>query len=246
MSSKDIVVQATRDLFVHKLPDAVDRWTSTDYRQHNPWVADGPDGLRQFLATQPDGFGYQLARVIADGDMVALHGVYRDTRFGSLVAFDVFRLEEGKLAEHWDALQPVVDWTVGGRTQVDGRIRVTAPERTEATRKIVIGFVETVLMGRQVERLPEFVSSERYAEHNPFRDDGIDGLRAAIEDGGMVQDPHFALAEGEFALTMGEYVKDGERILAYDLFRVEGDKIVEHWDVVGKVPPTSAHGNGLF
>src|SRR5690242_1012827 len=104
MNNKELVLKAAGELFGDKDPSAVDRWVAADYRQHSSLAADGPEALRGLVASLPSGFRYELARVIADGDLVALHGVYHGFAPEPLVAFDLFRVADGKLAEHWDAL----------------------------------------------------------------------------------------------------------------------------------------------
>lgn len=107
MRSKDIVTKAAGELFGQKDPSAVDRWVAADYRQHSSLAADGPEALRRLVSELPEGFRYEGARVIADGDLVALHGTYYGFGPDPLVAFDLFRVDaDGKLAEHWDALTP--------------------------------------------------------------------------------------------------------------------------------------------
>lgn len=120
MDNKELVLTAAGELFGAKDPSAVDRWVAPDYRQHSALIGDGPEALRGLVANLPEGFRYELARVIADGDLVALHGVYHGFGPEPLVAFDLFRVADGKLAEHWDALTPVVAETASGRSQTDG------------------------------------------------------------------------------------------------------------------------------
>lgn len=54
-------------------------------------------------------FRHEEARVIAEGDLVAVHGVYYGFGPNPLVAFDLFRVADVKLAEHWDIVAPVPD-----------------------------------------------------------------------------------------------------------------------------------------
>lgn len=81
------------------------------YIQHNPLAADGPEGLKAFLEFAKEnlsGFKIEFKRVLADGDFVIVHGHARngpDDR-GSAV-MDIFRLENGKVVEHWDVMQPI-------------------------------------------------------------------------------------------------------------------------------------------
>ena len=59
---------------------------------------------------------------------------------------------------------------------------------------------------------------------------------------------HRILAEGNFVLTVCEGRRSGEHVALYDLFRVENDQIVEHWDTTEAVPPLSEwrNDNGKF
>jgi predicted SnoaL-like aldol condensation-catalyzing enzyme len=81
------------------------------YIQHNPLAADGPEGLQAFLEFARDnlsGFKVEFKRVLADGDFVIVHAHATngpDDR-GSAV-MDIFRLEDGKVVEHWDVIQPI-------------------------------------------------------------------------------------------------------------------------------------------
>lgn len=252
MDNKELVVKAGTELFIDRNPGAIDRWWAADYRQHSAMAADGPEALGELVAGLPAGFRYEPARMLADGDLVATHSVYHGFGPDPLVAFDLFRIADGRIAEHWDALQPVVASTASGRSQVDGPAEVTAPEQTEASRAVVVGFVEAVLKGGQVDRITEFISTVQYDQHNPGVADGLDGLGAALKAWGeqgitmQYETLHRSVAEGEFVLTQSEGLLGGKPTAFYDLFRVDGGKIVEHWDVVADIPASLPHGNGLF
>ncbi|GAA1680735.1 nuclear transport factor 2 family protein [Kribbella yunnanensis] len=252
MSAKKIVIQATTELFGAKDPSAVDRWVAADYRQHSALAADGPASLRELVAGLGDDFRYDGARVLADGDLVALHGVYHGFGPEPLVGFDIFRIDaEGKLAEHWDALTPQVTDTTSGRTQVDGPTTVTEPDKTEANRALVTEFAERVLVGADYSILTDFISTETYDQHNPEAADGLAGFGAAAakwaEEGKTLvyKTIHRVIAEGEFVLLQSEG-EFGVPVAYYDLFRVADGKIVEHWDVITPIPATLPHTNGLF
>jgi predicted SnoaL-like aldol condensation-catalyzing enzyme len=58
---------------------------------------------------------------------------------------------------------------------------------------------------------------------------------------------HKVLGEGNFVLTVSEGEFMGKKQVFYDLFSVEKDKIVEHWDVIQEIPTEGlAHNNGMF
>lgn len=81
------------------------------YTQHNPTAPDGPEGLKGFINFLKDKFPNsksEIKRVFADGDYVILHvHAVREpgTRGNAIV--DIFKLENGKVVEHWDAVQPI-------------------------------------------------------------------------------------------------------------------------------------------
>ncbi|MDX3762080.1 nuclear transport factor 2 family protein [Streptomyces sp. AK02-04a] len=252
MSSKEIVLKAAGEMFGDKDPGAVDRWVAADYRQHSSLAADGPEALRQLVEGLSASFRYEGARMIADGDLVALHGTYHGFGPEPLVAFDLFRVDEdGRLAEHWDALTPVVSDTASGRSQTDGPAASSDPDRTEANRRLVAEFAEKVLKGADYSVLTDFISTETYLQHNPEAADGLDGFGAAAakwaEQGKnlVYKTIHKVVAEGDLVLLQSEG-EFGVPVAYWDLFRVADGKIVEHWDVIAPVPAELPHGNGLF
>jgi predicted SnoaL-like aldol condensation-catalyzing enzyme len=251
-NAKNTVLQAAAELFGDKDPSAVDRWVAADYTQHSALAADGPEALRAMVAGLGEDFRYEGARVITDGDLIALHGTYYGFGPDPLVGFDIFRVDaDGKLAEHWDALTPQVKDTVSGRSQTDGAAAVTDPDKTDANRALVAEFAEKVLVGADYSVLTDYISTETYHQHNPEAGDGLDGFGTAVakwaEQGKnlVYKKVHQVIAEGEFVLTQSEG-EFGVPVAYYDLFRVADGKIVEHWDVVAPIPAELPHDNGLF
>jgi predicted SnoaL-like aldol condensation-catalyzing enzyme len=84
------------------------------YIQHNPLAADGPEGLKNFLAFAKQNipnYRTEFKRIFADGDYVIVHAHARanpaDPADRGSAVMDIFRLENGKVVEHWDVVQPV-------------------------------------------------------------------------------------------------------------------------------------------
>ena len=81
------------------------------YIQHNPSAADGPEGLKGFIAFLKDKFPNnksEIKRIFADGDYVIVHvHAVREPGTRGNAIIDIFRLENGKVVEHWDVVQPI-------------------------------------------------------------------------------------------------------------------------------------------
>ena len=251
MDNKELVLQAAGELFGEKDPTAVDRWVAADYKQHSSLIADGPEALRKLVAELPAAFRYEGARVIANGDLVALHGTYHGFGPEPLVAFDLFRVKDGKLAEHWDALTVTVKDTASGRSQTDGPSAPRDLDKTEANRKLVTDFADAVLIDADYSVLTDYISTETYHQHNPEAGDGLDGFGAAAATWAE-QGKHLVykairkvVAEGDFVLLQSEG-EFGVPVAYWDLFRVEDGKIVEHWDIIVPIPGELPHANSLF
>jgi predicted SnoaL-like aldol condensation-catalyzing enzyme len=81
------------------------------YIQHNPLAADGIEGFKKFIEFRSQRFPNarnEIKRALADGDLVMLHAhsVREPGERGSAIV-DIFRLENGRIVEHWDVIQPV-------------------------------------------------------------------------------------------------------------------------------------------
>ena len=90
----------------HKPEEAVERYVGSQYIQHNPQAPDGPEAFVAFVNAFPE-LSVDIRRVIAEGDLVVTHGVVKfSAEDRGTVAVDIFRLDDGKVVEHWDVLQP--------------------------------------------------------------------------------------------------------------------------------------------
>lgn len=111
-ANKALVLKAYQELFGDHDLAALDRYWAKDYVQHNPYMADGTEAVKQYieklgLLNAPK-FKVEFLRVAAEGDIVFLQT--RQPKMGNnpeIVIVDIFRVEKGKIAEHWDVMQPV-------------------------------------------------------------------------------------------------------------------------------------------
>ena len=231
---------------------------NADYIQHNPFI---PTGLEPFIGMLPIlqeyGTYAENVRMFADGNYVFMHNIWKNAQpFGAeeMVAFDIIRVDEnGKIAEHWDALTPLVKETASGRSQTDGPTAAEDLDKTDANKALAVALVEDVLMGKNPNKITEYISAEQYDQHNPGIKDGLSGIIEAVESltaqNNMFKYTkiHKVLGEGNFVLTVSEGQWNNTNNVFYDLFRIENDKVVEHWDVIQPIPTEGlANNNGMF
>lgn len=228
------------------------------YIQHNLAFGTGRDAFVEAvagLAQAPVKTTVKNIRAFEDGDKVFLQTVYNFAGAGDQVAFDIFRFDDdGKIVEHWDNLADVAAPNPSGHTQIDGPVEASDKEKTEANRKVGESFIVDVLQGKNPGKLPEYFDGDAYIQHNTGIADGVSGLGAALEEMGkqgiqMIYDAtHMVLADGDMVLGVSEGSLGGAPTTYYDLFRIEGGKIAEHWDVMETLadPETWANENGKF
>lgn len=89
---------------------AFEAYVAEDYTQHNPGITDGRDAAVALLDPMFSQAGreFRIKQIIVDGDMAVIHvhAIPSPGERGASV-FDMYRLEGGKIVEHWDAIQPV-------------------------------------------------------------------------------------------------------------------------------------------
>lgn len=116
---KALLAQFGAKIFQEKDFAALTSLMRDDYIQHNPLVGQGSKGFQDFFEAwfeaSPD-FRFELKQIVSEGDKVWVYGTYSGTHQGDWLgipatgnaykfdAVDIFRVQDGKLAEHWDVL----------------------------------------------------------------------------------------------------------------------------------------------
>lgn len=103
--NRALVLEAMTALFQRRDASVVERLYAPGYVQHNPGIPQGRAALAELVAQLPPNVYYEPGLVIAEGAYVAIHGRIRGWAPNPQVVVDIFRIEDGRLAEHWDVLQ---------------------------------------------------------------------------------------------------------------------------------------------
>lgn len=234
-SNRQIVLECYRKIIRDLDLSLVDEYVSDNYIQHSPTVKDGKAGLLEmlgFLKTLPkpaERGPSPIIRTIAEDDMVAVH---LDIKFmGQRVAvIDLFRLVDGKIAEHWDVGQALAAGDDGLITMTNGTTVIDGAAEAGTNKQLIKDFYNDEDAGKYL--------AAGYIEHNT--------IRPLLSNIGKDVKLHRIIGEGDFVVAHSEVNKTGNHFARVDIFRIDAGKISEHWSVEQAVPENMAHGNGMF
>lgn len=125
--------------------------------------------------------------------------------------------------------------------------------QTKTAKEITVEFFKMAFTDRQpVKAAEKYISATKYIQHNPEGEDGrdafINGFAQYILTSDYTAEIKRVIAEGDLVVVHahGKATPNGRGEAVVDIFRVEDGKIVEHWDVIQKVPEKSANNNSMF
>lgn len=253
MNAKEVVAAMWEALMTAGDPNAIDTYVDPHYRQHSPYVKDGPEGLRDLLATLRPDYRYELVRIIGNQEFAVMHGIHHNWLNGvftggeAVVGFDMFRVKDDKIAEHWDASIPQLHVSASGRSQLDGPPAVSQPQLTAASQSAGEAYVQTVLIDGQRDKLSTLVRRD-VKQHRPDVDDGLDALQNALAESNQNYDKILhVIAEGEFVAVHASGNVRQQPYSFWDLLRIDDQGLIaEQWQVAAVYPDIVAHDNGPY
>lgn len=247
--------------------DAVDSFLSAAYIEHNPLLPTGREAFKQALAARrqpgavPDTIP-DLVTMLAEGPWVAMalvtHYPEPDGSGNTYTSthFELFRLEDGLIAEHWDSTlfragQQVPAYGAEAAVPVDGvegaaQLAMVQSRDAQlfANKRLVFDLWRHMPEGGREETAVLYMDPI-YIQHNPNAATGRDGVQeyfsrrpdTSIEP--FLEAPLVALiAEGDLVLQVleTERVQNGVeyKVPWFDLFRIQGGLAIEHWDTASK------------
>jgi predicted SnoaL-like aldol condensation-catalyzing enzyme len=246
--NKAVGLRAQTELLVDKDFSALERYWGEDYIQHQPGLRNGLADLKAFKTANVPGATTEILLCLGDRDLVFFHQRVTGFMPVPLGFFDVYRIEDGRIVEHWDAFQPVEGANRSGRSFFDGQLEITDTGQTDATRALALKCVNNVFILEQHDRIADYVDAD-LIQHTPDMSDGIAGLEQRFREsqwftGALTYHAvRRIVAEGDFAAVCSEGAVDGDPHAFYDLFRVAAGRIVEHWSLRQQARPSQFHRN---
>lgn len=121
--NKAIIVDVLTSAFTKRDFAALEKYLAPSYIQHNHYIPPHRAGLQGFIGSLPEGTIYEPGMIVAEGELVMVHGRYSGATPVPLIAVDIFRFEDGLVVEHWDVLQDEVSAsdTVSGNSMFEPR-----------------------------------------------------------------------------------------------------------------------------
>lgn len=230
--NKIIVAEFYKKIVGQRDSSLINPYVREDYIQHSAMGKPGREGLFEmieFLKTLPPSTETvsPVKMLIGDDDMVV---ILLDISFMGkrMLVIDLFKLEDGMLAEHWDAVQEIP------HQQSELRIVSTTAD-TLANKQLVNRFYQEVFINKRKELLNQYLSPD-YITHTE-----------ALETYSYYQlKVHRIIGEDDLVVVQAELVKGDVSFALYDIFRIQNSLIAEHWGIQQQIPSVMLHSNGMF
>ena len=223
------------------------KFTGDTYIQHSTGVPDGIDGIEAmfepFMARYPDR-DIQIKRGFEDGNLVFIH-VYQNLNKGEAewVTMDVFRMDDqDRVIEHWDIIAPFTTNPANPNGAVYGPADTSDLAKTDQNKTTVRAFADQVLVGRDFAQWARFVRDADFAGH----DQSGNGSAAAFQQQVQARQydaPFHLIGQGDLVLIYSKVTCNGDDWAEFDLFRLQDDKIVEHWQNGEAIGPRDQWNN---
>ena len=123
--------------------------------------------------------------------------------------------------------------------------------QVEKNKQLVTTAYQRIFGDLDITGIDEFMSKD-FIQHNPSTPDGQDGVKALVQmlisQGVPKQKIEFkhVVADGDIVFLHSRYEMAGKEWRFIDIYRVENDKLVEHWDAMMQMPEQRAHNNSMF
>lgn len=225
------------------------RILADDYIQHNPVVPSGKENFIAFLEilkTMPktESDTKPTAYLMAEGELVM--GYFKLSFAGQQkLVLDLFRIENGLLAEHWDVIQDIPsDYNLSEINAMETIKQTDKMYPTTQNKQWIKRYHQEVLQQQQYDQINNFVST-KIVLHAPNTTQGITQW-LNHQKGIVITETHKILAEDDMVMTQCTGLIAEEKHVIYAVYRLSNTKIVEQWSIAQVIPEQMMHDNGMI
>jgi predicted SnoaL-like aldol condensation-catalyzing enzyme len=235
ISNKQKVLSFYKQIVGQRKAELIPEFVVEGYKQHNPTVKQDRAGLTEMinylktLPPPPENAKSPIVRAIQEGDFVVTH---LDIQFmrKRMAVIDLFKLKDGMLTEHWDAIQALPDESDKIITATNGTAKIDEVASSEHSKQVVMNFYDAIIERRGV---VNFIASD-YVEHNS--EILASGLTSFFSMPDRNIKLHRFVAESDFVMVQSQFNRLGKVFLFYEIYRIADDQIAEHWSVEQAIP----------
>jgi len=238
LTNKQRVLSFYKQIVGQRKAELIPEFVREGYIQHNPTVKQGRAGITDvvnYLKTLPppaESSKSPIIRAIQEGDLVVTH--LDITFMGKRMAvIDLFKLKDGMLAEHWDAIQALPDQAGEPITATNGADGIDIHAKTAKSKRVVEEFYKRVIERKPVD---SFIH-QNYIEHDLAVIHSGKSIASYLStDSDRNIKVHRIVGEGDFVAVQSEFKRAGKAYVFYEIFRVADHQIAEHWSVEQAIP----------
>jgi predicted SnoaL-like aldol condensation-catalyzing enzyme len=208
------------------------------------------EGLAQFISQSPrDQLQLTVVRAFQDGPYVVTQA--KGQRSGRNVFFDIFRFEDGLVAEHWAFSTMDAPRNQSGHTQTDGPTEANLSADTHTNKLFVRDYYQTIHVSGDHSKIPYYFHGDHCIRHEPGVLDGVTAFKRDLEEltrHRSIDEIKFLFGQGDFVFIAAKGTHDGAPCVYIDLYRVEDGKIAECWGFPEELPPHEEwkNNNGML
>ncbi len=220
------------------------------FLQHNPHAGDGVEGLIHFIKQAPrDQLQLNVVRALQDGAYVVTQATGQRSERG--IFFDIFRFEDGLVVEHWAFSTMDAPPNQSGHTQVDGQTEAQHFSDTEKNKSLLRNYYETFHIHGNHNYSEQYFADDLMIRHEPGVRDGVMEFLRDVEvlmQHRTIDEIKLLLGQGDLVFIAAVGTHNGQPCVYIDLYRVQEEKIVEHWGFPEMVPPKEQckNNNGML
>lgn len=249
-ANKKLVLSSYDNNFNQKNSAQVAKFINPDqYIQHAINGKDGVQGLIKYIeymkAEMPSFTGKNI-RMIADGDLVVSQTEELVKNKPVDISMDLYRIKDGKIVEHWDAVQKYTDQKPLNK---NGIVAGAQPNQksllaSERVKEVAHEYFTRTWGKLDVSAIDQYVAPN-FIQHNPQVADGREALKTLVSELNSSKtkikvEIARILVEKDFAVVHAKWTDDSGSYALFDILRLNDQyQIVEHWDVMGEQIPAS-------